>query len=86
MEEEPDFGIGQLLPYQLGKEHQVIVVYPDFVIRSRDLHNPITKDFVHPLVGIPAGEIIDDVLREVVEERPDGPVAEPSVVSVYIAG
>jgi hypothetical protein len=78
--EIPDLGIRQALPEHLREEHQVVVVDPDGVVGPGHLHHGVAELLVHPLVDLPRLRIVVCMEVEVVEERPEGVVAEPVVV------
>ena len=84
--EVADLGIGQALPEHLRKEHQVIVVDPDDVVRSGHFHHGITELLVHPLVDVPRLLVVVCEEAEVVKDRPEGVVAEPIIIVFDVIG
>ncbi len=75
-----DLCIGQALPEHLGQEHQVIVVNPDDVAGLDHFHHGVAELLVHPLINVPCLRVVVHEVVEVVEERPEGVVAESVVV------
>jgi archaeosine-15-forming tRNA-guanine transglycosylase len=82
--EVADLRIGQAFAEHLRQEHQVVVVNPDDVVGPGHLHHGIAEPLVHPLIDLPRLRVVVCREVEVVEERPEGVVAEPVVVVLDI--
>lgn|GEM_PF-5510036 len=85
MEKKAYRSVRHPLPDQTGKEHQLIVMYPDNVARLCDLHYGIAEELIDSPVRLPQISFIDGILGEAVEERPDGSVAEPAIVHIDVS-
>ena len=84
MQEEADGRIGHPLSEHSRKKHQVVIMYPDNVILTRDLGHLVAEDPVDAHVGIPEVVAVYGVEGKVMEERPDRLVGEAEVEVVDI--
>ena len=85
MEEESDLCVGQSLAEQVGKEHEMVVVNPDAVVGLGDAEEFPAEGLVDLFVGLEVFLLIDSVGRKIVEEGPNGLVAEAFVVVFDVA-
>ncbi len=84
MEKEPDLQGGRPLFQQSWKQHQVVVVYPDKIVRLNHFQHTLAEHLIDVLVLLPHLFLIDSVRRKVVKERPDGFVAETEIELIHL--
>ena len=84
MEEEPYRQIPPPLPEEPGEEHEVVIMDPNDIPVLNRIQDSLTEHFVHMPVLPPLFFIERGVSREIVEQRPDGPVAEPVIELLHL--
>jgi hypothetical protein len=62
----------------------VVVAYPDGLFERAVFDHRVAERLVDLSIGPPTGVVVLCVGREVVEQRPDGLVAEALIVSLHI--
>ena len=87
VEEKADGEPGAQFPQHLGYQHELVVVHPNQVVVGRRSRHGIGKFAVDRHIGLPVGQFKLGVFHEVVEQRPDGAVAEAKVepVNLFLA-
>ena len=86
VEEEADARVGELLPYELRHEEELIVMDPHEVAVGIALHHRVGEALVHPLIGVPPLRGRGDAVEEVMKERPQHGVGEAVVVAAHLGG
>jgi hypothetical protein len=62
----------------------MIVLDPHQIIRLENILKRLKIYFVYILVGIPVVSIICHITRQVMEQGPDGSVAEPEIKLIHL--
>jgi hypothetical protein len=83
MEKEPYASIRQAFTEEPGKEHQMIIIDPNDIIRLGHLRNGIAKVPVNAFIAFVVRLVVRDILGEIMKQGPDGLIAESVIVVVY---
>src|SRR5687767_7676985 len=79
VQEETDFSIAHFFTQHSGQQHQVIIVYPDSIASLCNAQKRFAVNTIHFNIFIPVLFFIRCKRREIMEERPDGFIAEALV-------
>jgi hypothetical protein len=85
MEKEAYGDIWHLFTEEFGKEHQVVIMDPNNVIRLCNLRNGIAKESVGAFIAFIEGLVIRDILGKVMKQGPDGLIAKTVIVVIYLS-
>jgi hypothetical protein len=83
MQKEAYGGIRHAFTEEPGKEHQMIIIDPNDIIRLGNRLNGVAKVPVNALIAFIVRLVVRDILREVMKQGPDGLIAETVIVVVY---
>jgi hypothetical protein len=64
----------------------VIIVYPDYIVRSQDRLESVGKKIVDLFILLPESRLINGVGGEVVKERPNRRVTKTQIELVHLFG
>jgi hypothetical protein len=77
VKEESNGNGGYFFPDHAGQQQQLVILYPDPVSRIEVWNYVIGINAVYLQVGFPEVLPVNGILGKIMEQRPDGPVAEP---------
>jgi len=82
VKEEANLCVRKVFPYKLWKQHELVIVDLDVIVRLDDFQHVFTKDVIHLLVGLPVLVFVCCIQREIVEKRPNRFVTK-AVIEIF---
>ena len=73
-----------LVSQHAGEKHEVIVLDPDDILRLQDLEQRVAEFLIYLLIRLPEFLFVGCVGREIVEEGPNGLVAESPIELLHV--
>ena len=83
VQEKSDGHFRKFFAHQLRQQHQMIIVNPQHVVRAQRVHHRLAENAVDVPVFLPVLLLVMRQHRKIMEQRPDGLVAETEVKPVH---
>jgi hypothetical protein len=84
VQEKANSQIGGRNLQQRGQKHQLIVMNPNQIVVVSVFEHLLGEFVIHALVVLPPGGLVPQVIRQVVQQRPDARVGKTFVMCLDI--